>query len=421
MIGEAALAGEVSQLMPHMASVHEGKAFQTLESLSICGFDVDDSPPAIHPGEDGKDDVVLDMPWAVSKLPIVKDLSFTSCNIVRDDFLMRLPPNLERLELVNCWKVDSNMLSEYLNQKGSHLKELVLNHNITLNLAFLKTLATSCPRLENLSVNGHYYSERVSVSDADPEYDELLTASDVPTWPTTLRHLSLEQLSRWSQAAGTNFFRSLVDSASSLLDLRYVKIIAHIDIPWRDRAGFRDMWVARMRRVYLQRSPPPSQYHGSKREFELWKEVSTKYDGRKVPQLEIEAAMNPNRLSHVRVSPHKPTGDTDAYDSEVLSTPVQRAPPTRRSTRVKHSQPSTEPESVSDGDSDSAPDEEEEDGDAAPLFVQGLCNVVDVAIDNQRPRETIFTEGDFLDSERSGDEDWNEDADIEFEDNRHAW
>lgn len=419
MISNASVIDDPYQLMPHMASVHEGKAFQTIETLTICGFDADDSPSAIHPGENDEE-IVLDIPWTISKLPNVKDLTFISCNIVREEFLTKLPSNLERLELTNCWKVDSNMLSGYLAQKGSHLKELILNHNITLNLAFLTTLATSCPRLERLCVNGHYYSERISVSDADPEYDQLLTASDVPTWPTTLRHLSLEHLSRWSQAAGTNFFRSLVDGASSLPDLRYVNIIAHIDIPWRDRAGFRDMWTARMRRAYLQRSKPPNKYHGSKRQYALYKAVKEQHGGEDVPEVTFEAHLNPNRLSHVRVSPHKPTGDTDVYDSDSPSSPAQKAPPTRRSTRVKHSQPSTEPESVSDDDSDTPGDDE--DGDAAaPSFVQGLCSVVSVAIDNQRPRENLFKEGDFLDSERSGDEDWNEDADIEFEDNRHAW
>lgn len=108
------------------------------------------------------------------------------------------------------------------------------------------------------------------------------------------------------------------------------------------------------------------------------------------------------------------------YDSDAAASPAPRAPPTRRSTRVRHSQASTEAESVSDHDSDTVSDDEE-GSSTASLFVQGLCQVVDVRIDNQRPREEMFSERDFLDSERSGDEDWNEEADIEFEDNRNAW
>lgn len=410
------MVSDPSQLYPHIASVHEGKAFERLESLYFCGFDVDDSPSAVIKGDYGED-IVLDIPWTVSKLPSVKDITFISCNLVRDDFLTRLPATLERLELVNCWRVNSDMLSKYLAQKGSKLKELVLRHNVTLNLKFLTELATSCPQLETLYVDGHYYSERVSINDAEPEYAELLSASDVPTWPATLRHLSLLHLQKWSQEAGTNFFRSLVDGAPTLLDLRHLAIQAHIDIPWRDRAGFRDMWTERVQRVFLRRGKPPHPYHGSKRQFELWKQVKEKHGS---DEMALDAALNPNRVSHVQISPHKPSGDTDTFDSDTASSPVTKAPPTRRSTRVKHSQPSTEHDSTSDNQSDDASGDENEEG-ASRLFVQGLCHVVDVRIDNQRPRENMFTEQDFLDSERSGDEDWNEGADMEFEDNRYAW
>lgn len=419
MISDLSLVCEPDQLFPHMASVHEGKAFSSLERLVICGFDVNDSPSAVTTGDDGEE-FVLDMPWAIEKLPSVKDLTFISCNIVRDNFLNRLPGNLERLELINCWKVDGDMLSEYLAQNGAQLKELILGHNVTLNLNFLTTLASSCPRLEVLRVDGHYYSERIAINDADPEYTELLTSSDVPTWPTTLRHLSLLHLQKWSQDAGTNFFRSLVEGAPSLPNLRHLAIQAHINIPWRDRAGFRDMWTDRLQRVYLRHSQPPNPYHGSKRQFQLWKEAKAQYGADDAPEVALDAALNPNRLSHIEISPHKSTGDTDVYDSDAASSPAPRAPPARRSTRVKHSQASTEPETVSDIDPDTVSEEEDENSSAL-LFVQGLCEVVDVRIDNQRPRETMFSERDFLDSERSGDEDWNEEADIEFEDNRHAW
>jgi hypothetical protein len=418
MISDASLTNDPLQLFPHMASVHEGRAFQRLETLSICGFDEDDSIPAITGDDD--EQVVMDMPWTIAKLPNLKDLTFISCNIVRDDFLSKLPAELERLEITNCWKLDSNMLSGFLTNKGSHLKELVLKHNIALNLAFLTTLATSCPRLETLCVDGHYYSERQSTNDADPEYDELLSAVEVPTWPTTLRHISLMHLSKWAQEGGTNLFRTLVDSAPTLPALRHLEIKAHINIPWRDRAGFRDMWTDRLQRVYLRHSQPPHAYHGSKLQYEMWRQLKADNGGKDVTEEDFSAALDPNRLSHVRVSPHKPTGDTDVYDTDATASPAPKARPARRSTRVKNSQPSTEPESAPDNDSDTPPPDDDNEAEA-PLFVQGLCEVVKVAIDNQRPRENMFSERDFLDAERSGDEDWNEDAEIEFEDNRHAW
>jgi hypothetical protein len=43
--------------------------------------------------------------------------------------------------------------------------------------------------------------------------------------------------------------------------------------------------------------------------------------------------------------------------------------------------------------------------------IQGMCEVVEVRIDNLRPTETQATEADFLDDERSGDSDWNGEGD----------
>ncbi|KAH8820600.1 hypothetical protein F5884DRAFT_764628 [Xylogone sp. PMI_703] len=53
------------------------------------------------------------------------------------------------------------------------------------------------------------------------------------------------------------------------------------------------------------------------------------------------------------------------------------------------------------------------------LAIQGMCEVVDIRIDNLRPRETQVTEADFLDSEPEGDPDWNGDDD--GLDDGYAW
>lgn len=47
-------------------------------------------------------------------------------------------------------------------------------------------------------------------------------------------------------------------------------------------------------------------------------------------------------------------------------------------------------------------------------FIQGLCEVVDIKIDNQRPTEWQVTEADFLDSEPEGDDDWNGNDDFDM-------
>ena len=40
-------------------------------------------------------------------------------------------------------------------------------------------------------------------------------------------------------------------------------------------------------------------------------------------------------------------------------------------------------------------------------FVHGMCDVVDVQIDNQKPRENQFGMDDFLDSSQESDSEWN--------------
>lgn len=396
----------------HMANIHEVKSFQTIERLVLCGFDAHDSISETIQ-EDMDVESKLDMAWAISKLPNIKDLAFVSCDVVSDDMLQRLPAGLERLEFTNCWKLNSDMLREYLLNKGSELRELVLNHNVTTNLAFLPVLKYAAPKLEVLKMDGHYYSERVSINDAEPEYKELMTAADVPTWPSSLRHLELVHLQKWSAEAAVNLFRSLVDGASDLPNLRHINIQAHINIPWRDRAGFRDQWIDRINRVYLRKAEPPNPYHGSKRQFELYKRVLARNNGKATAE-DLDAELHPRRISHIEITPHKPEGDTDAY-SDIEPSPIK---PTRRSTRVAQSHASVTPSDEQESESEETG---EDDAEEMQLHVQGLCDVVDVSIDNQRPRENLYTERDFLDSEISGDEDWNEGADMEFEDNRYAW
>ncbi|TGO57587.1 hypothetical protein BCON_0064g00570 [Botryotinia convoluta] len=51
--------------------------------------------------------------------------------------------------------------------------------------------------------------------------------------------------------------------------------------------------------------------------------------------------------------------------------------------------------------------------------IQGMCEVVNVRIDNLRPAETQFGEADFLDSEPEGDDDW--DGDDGFVEEGVAW
>ena len=394
----------------HMRNVHQSASFRYLERLVVCGFNVNDSSglpssdaepgPRKHP-----------LAEAVSLLPGLKDLSFISSDLVLEEFLEHLPKDLGRLELSNCLEVTSEMLRKYLATGGSQLRELVLNHDPALDLAFLPNLKVLCPRLEALKMNFTYYSEHVNFNDAWAMYDHLLTEDEVPTWPATLRHLELVNLQKWTAEAAQNLFRSLVDSSRDLPDLRHLVVQAHINIPWRDRTGFRDQWIVRLGRVYQRKNEDPFPYLGSSKQYRLWKDSQP---------VEITAESARRQLAHVRVTPRKPSSDVEVFeDPSPLEPRISR--PQRRSARVQELLESRSASEVNDvgSESSSEMDSENEESNQPDDFIQGLCEVVDIRIDNQRPREKQWSGADFLDSEPSGDEDWHEGA--ELEDDGYAW
>lgn len=423
---------DAAELYGFMAQTHLSKPFEYLERLTLCRFNYTDSAEPEEPDEVAGGETAPGLATSIAILPSVKDLTFISCDVITDMFLERLPRTLQRLELTNCLEITSNMLRAYLATGGSELRELVLNHNISLNLAFLPGLKTLCPKLEVLRMDLRYYSERINSDDAAPLYDELLTADEVPTWPATLRHLELVHIQRCSAEAAQNLFRSLVDGAHELPNLRNLVLHSHINIPWRDRAGFRDQWIDRLRRVYLRDGKPPSPHLGSLRQYRLFKQAQAA--GRGVPSRNVltvddtddEDFTTGRKISHVQVSPTKPhDGDTDVYSD---SSP-DKSRPMRRSRRVAEasqqsaaSRSASPPTAESDSEAnDNEAEDDVEDWRKQPEHhIQGLCKVVDIRIDNQRPRENQFTEGDFLDSEASGDEDWHEGADVDDEDG-YAW
>ncbi|WPH01202.1 Hypothetical protein R9X50_00403800 [Acrodontium crateriforme] len=401
-------------LYQNMLQIHSSKPFEYVRKLVVCGFNVTDSAEPEILGDDSSV-TAPGLATSIAVLPNLKDLTFVSCDVIMEKFLERLPYGLERLELTNCLELHNDMLLSFFAKSGSAIRELVLNHNSALNLAFLPALKGGCPNLEVLKMDFRYFSERENSSDAEPLYDELLKSDEIPTWPTKLRHLELVEMQRWTAEAAKNLFQSLIDSAEHLPALRCLVLHSHINIPWRDRAGFRDQWIARLRRVFLHRTQPPISYLGSLRQWSLWKQAQA--NGRAGDENHDPPDLR--QALTVRISPDKSTGDTDYYSD---SPPNTNSRPMRRSTRVMEAQLSQASATASPSPAvESNDDDEQDDGSKTPEnFIQGLCEIVDISIDNQRPRENQFTEGDFLDDELSGDEDWQEGAD-DGEDDRYAW
>ena len=405
-------------------TIHQQASFQSLRDLSIQNYD-------------GKQPIKeSDLGDAVSVLPNLKTLKVYSC-LLSESLLDMLPWNLECFHITSCLNVTSEILQPFLLTHGGNIRELILDHNQCLNLAFLVSLAIACPVLKIFKMDMTFHSPFTTFIDSEPKFGALLLPGVTPTWPTTLQTIELLHLRKWYPDTAEIFLNSLVDSAADLLQLRRLLLKASIEIGWRDRANFRDRWIGRLKRVFLRKKSSPSMAHGS-RAIHLEKDIAKSSDtdilggntNSKRPGLRHGRI---RRLSHVEIPQ-----DVLEYSESDSDAPIV---PARRSKRLReqdncendydgrgdrrriHSTDMQPPQSAqsghsSDGTFKSKKSENEEDG--TEYFIQGMCDVVDIRIDNLRPAEKQFSETDFLDAEPSGDEDWNGD-DADPGDGGYAW
>ena len=502
-----------SELLTQMPTIH-AMALKNLESVTFVGYMAVDLFDRKSLAE------------ALANLPNLKKLSFELCD-VSEHLLPMLPYGLESLKLIDCPDVTADDLHLFLITHGRCLHELILNHNQSLNMAFIVDLADACPNLEVFHMDMTYFSTNLNTKDTEPLYDTLLVCDETPTWPSTLRSLELVNLRRWNGEAAEMFFRSLVDSAASLPQLRRLVLKAIIDITWRDRANFRNKWIGKLREVFLDDSLPNPKFksirafYAAKGSVVKSRSVEVQIEkplidnkGRKSARLTLnppkrllvdgdsdsdvplsirrgkrrrkdgaEGGYSSSQLievgsdNDVSVRPKKRNKSSTSHDSSDynsssdsdnpimsnkrktssiaannrstlgnasgsrndsnrvktentiktlasnsihttrLKSPKRRQKLTRKCKQSDSSQPQTDVEMTDASARTRASYQEEYDKE--DQFIQGRCAIVDIRIDNTRPSEEQYKESDFLDVEKSGDEDWNgEDPDG---DGRYAW
>lgn len=410
----------------NLADIHSTYSFQSLRSLTFINFIEQDYP---------EEKLAL----AINSLPLLRQLSFKTSSIVNQNLLPLLPDQLELFELVNCPMITSKTLASFLASHGQNLRKLILKHNKSLNLSFLTDMGLVCPRIEVMSINLQFYNTHFI--NWNPKFDALLLPDEIPTWPSSLQKLELFHLRKWNLTIAESFFSSLVNSASSLPNLRHLNIKASLgESGWRDRIGFRDKWTARLQKVFLRVATPPNPHFYSIPAFYEYKrrlnaQGMSLSDGKSKPS-EIALHFHPGntKFSHVEVQPATIGSTSNIGGDRNKNIPLGTR---RRSTRLsQHSKESPEPQpeissrprrhkrrkrsteedsasedSAIDDDVEDEPSEARDDN-TQEFHVQGLCNVVHVLIDNLRPTEQQLHESDFLDEEASGDEDWDGDDDM---------
>ena len=429
-----------------LPQVHLKPSFASLRKISFVNYQI----PYLKKGEgDLKHENIL--ADALKALPELEHVIFESSTLVNSKLLPLLPSSLRNLELINCWEVVADDFASFLLTHGSQLRCLTLNHNQSLSLSFLPTLGEACPKLQIFRMNFKYFNLHATYHDSEPQYDQLLLPEQVPVWPPTLQTIELIQLRKWETPAAEMFFQSLLDSASILPDLRRLTIQAILNIGWRDRASFRDKWVGSLARVFKRVSEDPESHISVQR---LISASQSSLPTQKKEQPEVETAYAETK----RKSPRSSTGSSSTASNVLPQEKQAGLPPARRSTRIREPQPGKYAETSDDSDdeppvsaisareasrrarlerelgilkttagihtldlaSPSMTSDDSSNSDKALAqkgkgkekeVIQGMCDVVEVRIDNLRPTETQVTEADFLDEERSGDSDWNGDHD----------
>lgn len=312
----------------------------------------------------------------INTLQHLEHLVLEASAVVERPLLMVLPERLRHLEIKHCWNLCTNSLEAYLAASGKNLQTLILNHNSALELEFLTQLRWCCPNLEKLVINMSFYKDPDTKS-AEPLFDEALKEGQVPSWPSSLRHIELVHVRPWKPEVATILFQSLMDSARGLPDLRYLVIKCMLDLDWRKRAELRGEWAGRLREVFHRPAAEPPA------------EISLR------PTRARDATTGDNNTK--RKAPPEPPARRSGRISAKHALPAR----SRRSKRTSYAELSSDPESdadESDNDADDSDQSEPRGGTPGDQFIQGLCERVELTIENHKLAEVQFDMDDFVDA-----------------------
>lgn len=430
-----------------MGRVHRSSHFERISRINIVAFDSwHNKTPQSETLEE-----LFGSAMSSFGLPHLQELHVTLSPLVRRSFLHLLPKTLQVLEIAEC-PVESKTMKTFLDSHGSQLRYLILNHNQSLNLSFLVELEKYCPVLEALTMDLTYFNAHQTFSDNEPRYELLMERGEVPTWPTSLQRLELLHLRKWDNDMANDFFNSLVKAAKDLKSLRYLNIKASLsESGWRERIAFRDRWYALFRKIFLRASPPPDPHLRSLdtwNTFKALKASQTRKNDQKTngsprklrfSRVEVPVVQNkqPNQASDVDSSDQplvlqrrsarlKSSENAPEADGPELPEFLLRPHPSRRRRRRRATYSSDDQSSE-----DSALDDDpsflarkpafDPSNGEDELYIQGMCDTVRISLDNLRPMEEQLGESDFLDTEISGDEDWNGDDDGFDAKDGYAW
>ncbi|KAI1447323.1 hypothetical protein F5Y02DRAFT_378831 [Annulohypoxylon stygium] len=366
----------------------------------------------------------------ISALPNLQHLILESSTLVTGSLLSRLPTTLKHLELINCWEVVADDLTDFLLTHGHHLRSLTINHCQSLSLAFLPVLRFACPKLEHLYMDLSYFRHHEHYADNKPEYDTLLAEDQIPAWPASIQSIEILHMRKWDFKAAEMFFGSLVQNAPNLPNLRRIAFRVALDIGWRQRQELREFWVEKMVAVFKRKMKSPKDL----KMLNFTPNKPKEQDTKEPEELEITNSFSTPKRRSTRIANIGPTPTSSEGEASYPSkAQLARASAlSKELQRLRGSGLLLKERLLREHDAD---DEESEDelaadhSDQSKLnrkvrkvtkqlpndneFIHGMCDVVDIQVDNHRPMERQYDMDDFLDSEDESDEEWDGgDADV---------
>ncbi|RYP26242.1 hypothetical protein DL768_011807 [Monosporascus sp. mg162] len=438
----ARLAGHILPL-GGLEAIHRSPSFAGLRKVAFVNYQLPSmasksASAQILEEKDAR--AIKDLAVAIAALPYLRHLILESSTLADSNLLGLLPKTLKHLELINCWEVTADDMVDFLLTHGNSLERLTLNHCISLSLGFLRVLKGSCPNLTHLHMNLLYYKTHEHYHDDDPLYDHILENGEVPTWPASIRSIEIDYMRFDSISTAEMLFRSLVSSAPELPNLRQLVLGAKLNVSLRERIEFRKTWEEKMTAIFRRKMEPPVSILGQQAEDmdPLGQEEEKTEHPRqetKVKSLRnVKSSKIPTRRSTRLADNSSSEGLKESGDSDLADTVDTKTP--RLAAQLQWSIRDVPIPKHHDADDEKS--EESEDELAAGLqrslqpngskatrvaakiprdegedvnFVHGLCDLVQVEIDNQKPTEQKYSMVDFRDSPSSDESDgeWNGD------------
>lgn len=351
-----------------MTATFLSPAFQSLRTLYVGEYD----RRTLKSKESSSMDALMTL---IALLPDLEALEVVDEPSLRVSHLQSLPQQLKALDLAELHWCTHDLAQLLTSPNMSTLERLDIDRmRMDFEPSFLSVLRKACPCLSSVYID-------FGVDRGGPYRYKSLAEEDTPTWPASLQRLTLRHLPLEDSQSARILFQSLVDAAPSLPSLRYLKIETHVNSPWRERRVFDSHWTDRMQRVFKRR-----------------------------PATGCPIAQSIQRGAQHKMDAARNVRQKAQYGSVS----------TRRSRRIasnEHEYSNMNRQAFSDSEDEAEVNETSEEDE----YIHGQCHVVDIRIDNLRPRGPQLTEADFLDSEVSGDEDWTAENDLAAQQAEEAW